>query len=312
MVWRNYGFVPILGSVPRPDYHSGQPHLPAPLHRRARPDARLRPRPPGATPARRAGAHHPRCRARPARGAVRHDRRRDGLRQVVRRRGGGVLLRCQAGAGPVPAAPDAQMGARDPRDGARRAGCHRPDDHRPGAPPRGRCPTDAGGRAARPGTPHSRASLRRPQPRGGEALPSLAIGGDRATGPPGGRGGAARTLLPGLLGAGHRRREHPADARGGGEEEAPVPGLWGTLWTAAAAPPPAHAQGRPAFPSRAARSRHLPAQVGPRTYPLADYIRRRLPGYFDLLVVDEATSSKGAAQPRGARRGRSPTRAARR
>ena len=104
--------------LPRPDHQGGQPHLPAALHRRARPDARLRPRAPRATPARRAGPRHPRRRPRPARGAIGHDRRRDGLRQVVRRRGGGVLLGHAAHSRPVPAAPDAEVGARDPRDGA--------------------------------------------------------------------------------------------------------------------------------------------------------------------------------------------------
>lgn len=73
----------------------------------------------------------------------------------------------------------------------------------------------------------------------------------------------------------------------------------GQLWTADAAPPPAHAQGRPVFPSRAARAGHLPARVGPRKYPLADYIRRRLPGFFDLLVADEVHEFKGRGSAQG-------------
>jgi len=73
----------------------------------------------------------------------------------------------------------------------------------------------------------------------------------------------------------------------------------GHLWTADAAPPPTHAQGRPVFPSRAARAKDLPARVGPRKYPLADYIRRRLPGFFDLLVADEVHEFKGRGSAQG-------------
>ena len=73
----------------------------------------------------------------------------------------------------------------------------------------------------------------------------------------------------------------------------------GQLWTADAAPPPAHARGRPVFPSRAAHPDGLPARVGPRKYPLADYIRRRMPGHFDLLVADEVHEFKGRGSAQG-------------
>lgn len=38
---------------------------------------------------------------------------------------------------------------------------------------------------------------------------------------------------------------------------------------------------------------------GPRRYPLADYIRRRMPGYFDLLVLDEVQEFKARGSAQG-------------
>ena len=38
---------------------------------------------------------------------------------------------------------------------------------------------------------------------------------------------------------------------------------------------------------------------GPRRYPLADYIARRMPGYFDLLIVDEAHEMKARGSAQG-------------
>ncbi len=73
----------------------------------------------------------------------------------------------------------------------------------------------------------------------------------------------------------------------------------GTLWTADAAPPPPHAQGRPVFAARTAQARGRPARGGPRKYPLADYIRRRLPGFFDLLIADEVHEFKGRGSAQG-------------
>lgn len=63
--------------------------------------------------------------------------------------------------------------------------------------------------------------------------------------------------------------------------------------------PPAHAQGRPVFPTRTARAGERPTRVGPRKYPLADYVRRRMPGYFDLLVADEVHEFKGRGSAQG-------------
>ncbi|MFN8472816.1 MAG: DEAD/DEAH box helicase family protein [Anaerolineae bacterium] len=39
--------------------------------------------------------------------------------------------------------------------------------------------------------------------------------------------------------------------------------------------------------------------TGPRRYPLADYIARRMTGYFDLLVVDEAHEMKARGSAQG-------------
>ncbi len=72
----------------------------------------------------------------------------------------------------------------------------------------------------------------------------------------------------------------------------------GPLWTADAAPPPAHAQGRPGDARREDRAA-LGVRVGPRKYPLADYIRRRMPGFFDLLVADEVHEFKGRGSAQG-------------
>ncbi|MGE0600661.1 MAG: helicase-related protein [Dehalococcoidia bacterium] len=38
---------------------------------------------------------------------------------------------------------------------------------------------------------------------------------------------------------------------------------------------------------------------GPRRYPLADYIARRMPGYFDLLLIDEQHEYKGRGSAQG-------------
>ena len=58
----------------------------------------------------------------------------------------------------------------------------------------------------------------------------------------------------------------------------------------------------------AAKKRRCPAcgsplwsadRAGPRRYPLADYIRRRLPGYFDLLIGDEIHEFKARGSAQG-------------
>jgi hypothetical protein len=61
-----------------------------------------------------------------------------------------------------------------------------------------------------------------------------------------------------------------------------------------------------------AEARHLAAEIngpvwqadrsGPRRFPLADYIARRMPGFFDLLIVDEQHEYKGPGLGAGARR----------
>ena len=38
---------------------------------------------------------------------------------------------------------------------------------------------------------------------------------------------------------------------------------------------------------------------GPRRVPLADYVRRRMPGYFDLLVLDEGHEYKARGSAQG-------------
>jgi hypothetical protein len=40
-------------------------------------------------------------------------------------------------------------------------------------------------------------------------------------------------------------------------------------------------------------------RTGPRRYPLADYVRRRMPGYFDLLVTDEMHEYKARGSAQG-------------
>jgi hypothetical protein len=49
-----------------------------------------------------------------------------------------------------------------------------------------------------------------------------------------------------------------------GKKKRRYPACGGQLWTADAAPPPVHAQGRPIFPSRVAHAADRPARVGPR------------------------------------------------
>ena len=49
---------------------------------------------------------------------------------------------------------------------------------------------------------------------------------------------------------------------------------------------------------------------GPARYPLADYIKHRMKGFFDLLVTTKSTSSRAAARPRASPRASSPTCAA--
>ena len=38
---------------------------------------------------------------------------------------------------------------------------------------------------------------------------------------------------------------------------------------------------------------------GPRRYPLADYVKQRMPGWFDLLIADEVHEYKGRGSAQG-------------
>ena len=49
---------------------------------------------------------------------------------------------------------------------------------------------------------------------------------------------------------------------------------------------------------------------GPARYPLADYVKHRMKGFFDLLIGDEVTSSRGEGAPRASRPASSPKPAA--
>ena len=49
---------------------------------------------------------------------------------------------------------------------------------------------------------------------------------------------------------------------------------------------------------------------GPKRYPLADYVKHHLRGFFDLLIGDESTSTRDAAPPRASPPASSPTPAA--
>ena len=42
-----------------------------------------------------------------------------------------------------------------------------------------------------------------------------------------------------------------------------------------------------------------PKPTGPRRYPLAEYVKRRMRGFFDLLILDEAHEYKGASSAQG-------------
>ena len=66
------------------------------------------------------------------------------------------------------------------------------------------------------------------------------------------------------------------------------------LWTAEARPAPPPATGYNA----GLMARRTPGQ-GPRKYPLADYVKNRMRGYFDLLIVDEAHEHKGRGSAQG-------------
>ena len=49
---------------------------------------------------------------------------------------------------------------------------------------------------------------------------------------------------------------------------------------------------------------------GPARYPLADYVKHRMKGFFDLLIGDEVMSTRGGVPPRASPPGSSPTPAA--
>ena len=53
-------------------------------------------------------------------------------------------------------------------------------------------------------------------------------------------------------------------------------------------------------------------RTGPKRYPLADYVKHRLRGFFDLLVGDEVHEYKAEPPPRASPPASSPTPAANR
>ena len=66
------------------------------------------------------------------------------------------------------------------------------------------------------------------------------------------------------------------------------------LWTAEARPAQTVTTGYNA----GLMARRTPGQ-GPRKYPLADYVKNRMRGYFDLLIVDEVHEHKGRGSAQG-------------
>ena len=80
-------------------------------------------------------------------------------------------------------------------------------------------------------------------------------------------------MLPGLCGPGGHSRRRAADGRGAGAAQAHL---------------------------RRLRRRPLAGRPPrPRRYPLADYVKQRLNGWFDLLIADEVHEYKGRGSAQG-------------